>query len=44
MYVNLEMTQLCLWAGYYETVYIQRRATTFPIGYEDEKAGFFANI
>ncbi len=44
MYVNWEMQQVCLWAGYYETVYIQRRSTTFPVGYADEKAGLFASI
>lgn len=44
MYVDWEIVQVCLWASYYETVYIGRRSITFPVGYADEKAGLFASI
>lgn len=43
MCVNLEMKQMCLWATYYEVDCMRFRSDFYPTGYEDTRAGFFAN-
>lgn len=44
MYVDWEIVQVCLWAGYYEHYYGRLRSDHYSTDYADNRAGFSANI